>query len=341
MIQAKLVSPEKLVLEYKEIPLPAIDEVIIKVKYAGLCGSDVHAYLGELPAVRFPVVPGHEFSGIVVATGKEVKRCKKGDRVVAEPFIPCGKCYNCKHALYYLCEELKIMGFQVDGAFRQYVTVHQERIHFIPQKLDLKVAAFTEPLAVAVHAVKEAKISPQDHILIMGAGTIGLLALQIAKSLGAEVIITDLFDFKLNIAKNLGGDKTVNVSKTSIEDLFAHDFNEENVDVVLDCVGIPSDITKLINMVRKGIKIISIGGITGEKVEVPIGQITKKELKIMGSFLYTSQDFEQAMQYLNKGLIDVVPLISHISPLDKIKEAYSLFIGDKRHTSKMLIDIGG
>ncbi len=342
MIQAKLVSPRKLVLERKRIPAPARDEVIIKVRYAGLCGSDVHAFLGELPTVRFPVVPGHEFSGTIVATGKEVRRCKKkGDEVVAEPFIPCGKCYSCKHALYYLCEELEFIGIQVNGAFGQYVTIRQERVHSIPQELDLKKAVFTEPLAVAVHAVKEAKISPQDHVLIIGAGTIGVLVLQVAKSLGAEVIITDISDSKLNIAKNFGADRIVNVTKTPIESLFTHDFKKENVDVVLDCAGIPSDVAKLISLVRKGIKIISIGGITEKKIELSIGLITKKELKVMGSFLYTSQDFEQAIQYLSKGLIEIAPIISHILPLDKIREAYSLFISDKIHTSKILIDIGG
>ncbi len=342
MIQAKLVSPKKLMLEHKEIPVPAIDEVIIKVRYAGLCGSDVHAFLGELPTVRFPVVPGHEFSGTIVAMGKEVRRYKKkGDEVVAEPFIPCGKCYNCKHTLYYLCEELEFMGTQVNGAFGQYVTIHQERVHLVPQGLDLKEAVFTEPLAVAVHAVEEAKVSPQGRVLVIGAGTIGVLVMQIAKSLRAEVIMTDISDSKLNIAKNLGADKIVNVTKTPIENLFAHDFKSENVDVVLDCAGIPSDLAKLINMVRKGIKIISIGGITDKKIELSIGLITKKELKVMGSFLYTSQDFEQAMHYLSEGLIDIAPLISHILPLDKIREAYSLFISDKTCTSKILIDMGG
>jgi len=196
MLRARLVAPEKILLEKVDIPQVGEKEVLIKVKVCGICGSDIHSYRGKHPFVHPPIVLGHEFSGTVHRVGDGVKDFSPGDKVTVEPNIVCGKCYNCLHGRYNICANLKVIGcVGYDGAF----------------EVSFEEAALAEPTAVALHAVRKAGQKIGDRVVILGAGTIGLLTLQVAKLAGAkEVIVTDLIDFRLDKAKDLGASEIIN-----------------------------------------------------------------------------------------------------------------------------------
>jgi len=213
---AMIKSPYEVEIVEKGLPEIKEGEALISVKVCGICGSDLHVYRGKHPFVKEPRVPGHEFSG-VVAEGDIYSR---GEAVTVEPLIPCDKCDLCIRGEYNVCRNLKVIGIHVDGAMAEYVKVPEDRIYKLPKGVSFKEGALIEPLAVAVHIVRRAKVSLNDDVLILGAGPIGLLVLQVAKLLGVRrIFITDVVDYRLDLAEKLGADYTINASVDSVEEV--------------------------------------------------------------------------------------------------------------------------
>jgi L-iditol 2-dehydrogenase len=330
MKRVKLIAPKRFIIEEVDIPKPALNEVLIKVKACGICGTDLHAYYGEHPFISYPIVPGHEFSGIIEKTD---------EHVVVEPLLTCGKCYNCKIGRYNICNDLKVIGCQTDGAFAQYITVPINKVFSIPKDMSFEEATFIEPIAVGIHAIKKAGDIKGERIVIMGAGPIGLIILQLSKIFGVkEVIITDILNSRLKLAKELGANYAINVKEENLIKWVYNTFGRDGIDKVFECVGGDQSITinQAINLTRKGTKIILIG-VFKRSLPVEINLIQDRELEILGSLVYTSSDFFEAINLLYTKKINVNKLISKILPLERVEEAIRMLVEEKERYIKIIL----
>jgi len=340
MLQAKLVAPEKILFEKTKIPLLGEKEVLIKVKICGVCGSDVHSYKGKHPFVHPPIVLGHEFSGVIHQIGTRVNSFSPGDRVIVEPNIVCGKCYNCLQGRYNICTNLKVVGcVGYDGAFAEYVAVSEKKVLRLPGNISFEKAALVEPVAVAVHAVRKAKQKINDVVVILGAGTIGLLVMQVAKLAGAgKVIVTDVLDYRLKKAGELGADRLVNPASQDLIKIIQEKYGRNEVDLIYDCVGIEETISQAIQIARKGIRIMVIG-VPEERIEVDLSLIQDRELEIVGSLMYVREDFKAAIDFIQKERLKVKPLVTHHFKLKDVDKAFHLITEGKKEVLKVLIDV--
>lgn len=340
LLRAKLVRPGEVVLEEVEIPKPKPGEVLIRVNFCGICGSDIHAYHGVHPFIKPPIVLGHEFSGTIEELGEGVKGLEIGQRVVVEPLLTCGKCLNCRLGHYNRCKVMKVIGAQTNGAFSEYLTVPAHRVIGIPNEISFKHGALVEPLAVAVHAVKRAGTIGGLNVVVLGAGTIGLLTACVAKRYGAnQVLITDLSDYKLKIAKSLGVDYTVNVRREDPVKIVKDVLDPDGVDVVFECVGSnPVTIAQAIDMVHRGATIIVVGVFRGE-IPVKVGLIQDREIELKGTAVYIFKDFLDAIELLRRREIVVDQLISKVFPLKEIKSAFNYIEENRDTVIKVLIRV--
>lgn len=340
MLQANLVAPEKIFFEKTKIPLLGEKEVLIKVKICGVCGSDVHSYKGKHPFVHPPIVLGHEFSGVIHQIGTRVNSFSPGDRVIVEPNIVCGKCYNCLHGRYNICTNLKVVGcVGYDGAFAEYVAVPEKKVLRLPGNISFEKAALVEPVAVAVHAVRKAKQKINDVVVILGAGTIGLLVMQVAKLAGAgKVIVTDVLDYRLKKAGELGADRLVNPASQDLIKIIQEKYGRNEVDLIYDCVGIEETISQAIQIARKGIRIMVIG-VPEERIKVDLSLIQDRELEIVGSLMYVREDFKAAIDFIQKEKLKVKPLVTHHFKLKDVDKAFHLITEEKKEVLKVLIDV--
>jgi len=340
MLQANLIGPEKIRLEEVEIPYLKENEVLIQVKQCGICGSDIHSYKGKHPFVHPPIVLGHEFSGIIFKIGKKVRNFHKGDKVTVEPNIACGKCYNCRHGRYNICKYLKVIGnIGYNGAFAEFISVPQDKVIKLPEKISFEEGALIEPTAVAVHAVKKSEQKIGDKVLIFGAGPIGLLTMQIAKVSGArEIIITDLLDYRLKKAKDLGADKIINPGSQNLVEFIQKTYGEDEVDLIYECVGVEETLSQAIQIARKGTKIMIVG-VPEKNPRINLAYIGDRELELIGSLMYIRDDFEEAINLIQKKKIKVTPLITHSFKLKDIKKAFELILEKKENPLKVLIEI--
>jgi len=318
-------------MEIREIPdpNPGPGEVKIEVKFAGICGSDIHIYHDNIAIpLNLPVVTGHEFSGVVKAIGEGVTSCKLGDRVTSETAIDyCGQCFNCKTGRYNLCNGRKTLGYWHNGAFAKFTIVPQDKIHLLPKKISFIEGALLEPLACVTHATMDQGImNPTDIVLITGPGAIGLMALQVAKAYGAKVIIsgTDYDIDRLKFAKKLGADRVINIQKEDIYQIIKEETYNCGVDVVFECSGSSSAIKVNMDLIKKRGKYNQIG-LTEEMTSLDFNQICYKELKVTGSLGSIWTSWENAISLVKNDKVDLKCLVSHQFSLSSWKEGFDIF----------------
>ena len=225
MLQEVMTKPGEII--FREIPVPEIteDQVLVKIMRIGICGSDIHVYHGKHPFTKYPVTQGHEVSGEIVKLGDKVTGFHVGQKITIEPQVYCGHCYPCRHGKYNLCEELKVMGFQTTGTASEYFAVDASKVTPIPEEMSYEEGAMIEPLAVAVHGVKQMGDVTGMNIVVIGAGPIGNLVAQTAKGMGAaKVMITDVSDLRLEKAKGCGIDVCVNTKNKDFGDAMIEAF---------------------------------------------------------------------------------------------------------------------
>jgi L-iditol 2-dehydrogenase len=339
MKQAELHAPLDVRLIESPRPAPGPGEVLIAVARVGICGSDLHAYHGRHPFIRLPIVPGHEFAGTVVEVGEGVQHLTPGQRVTVEPSLVCGACYHCAHGRYNICEHLKVIGCQTTGAMGEYLTVPAAKALPLPDQVTWDQAALLEPLAVAVHAARMAGIGPGAKVLILGAGTIGLMTVQTAKALGAEaVMITDLIQERLDLARKLGADYVVNPAATALALALEKAFGPPRADAIIECAGVPATARDAVRVARKGSRIV-IAGVFAEEVPVNLGLVQDRELELVGTLMYAEGDFPTALALVRDGRVQVEPLITHRFPLGQAAKAFAT--ADSRQGAlKVLIEVG-
>lgn len=339
MRQARLVEPERIVLEEVGKPEPGKNQVLIKVRRIGICGSDIHAYYDKHPYINCPIVQGHEFAGEIVSIGGKIQGLSEGDRVTVMPQLVCGQCYSCTHGNYHICDELKVIGCQADGAAREYIPVDHNLVVKLPEGMSFDHGAMVEPVAVGVHAVRRLGDVEGMRLLIFGAGPIGNLTAQSAKGLGASsVLITDISEHRLEVAKNCGIDHPVNVTLENLEARIKEYFGRDGADAILECVGVEETIADAVQLARKGTDIVIVG-VFGKKPFVDIGLVQDKELRLIGTLMYKAEDFRVAIDLIQSKKVNLAPLISQHFAFEDYPKAYKFIEEHQDRTMKVLIDL--
>jgi L-iditol 2-dehydrogenase len=341
MLQAILQKPQTIIFREVDKPIPGPEQVLLKVEKVGICGSDIHAYYGHHPYISCPIVQGHEFSGTIVEMGERVKEFRIGLKATVRPQMTCGDCYACARGDYHICEHLKVIGCQVGGAAQQYYAVDRDLVVPLPEEMDFVSGAMIEPAAVGVHAVRRLGDVTGKRIVVLGAGPIGNLTAQAAKSLGAKsVLITDISDAKLDIAQQCGIDATVNTTGTDLKLAVMEQFGNDLADAIFECVGIGTTANQAIELSRKGADIVIVG-VFGQKPNVDIGLVQDKELRLIGTLMYKSEDYETALELIRSKKIILDPLISKSYPFEEFDKAYQYIEDHRDRTMKVMIDVSG
>jgi L-iditol 2-dehydrogenase len=339
MWQAILESKERIIFKKVEKPIPRPNEVLIKIKKIGICGSDIHAFHGKHPYISFPIIQGHEFSGQITEVGKEAKRFQPGDNVTIMPQVVCNRCYPCTHGNYHICQNLKVIGCQTPGAAQEYFSVDENLVIKVPDNMSYDFGAMVEPLAVGVHALGKLSELKGINLLVLGAGPIGNLAAQAAKGLGVRtVMITDINEFRLEIAKKCGLDYPILISREDLSQAIEKHFGEAGVDATLECVGLQATIEQAIQIARKGTDIIVVG-VFSEIPRVNIGFIQDKELRLMGTLMYREEDYHVAIELIQSGKIHLQPLISEYFSFMDYEKAYRFIENNKNKIMKVIINM--
>lgn len=316
-----------------KIPEPKKGEVLIKVRRVGLCGSDATIYYGKHPYVSYPLIMGHEFSGEIAALGEGVDNLKTGQRVAVIPHLVCGKCDACRNEIFNFCEELRCTGAEADGAHCQFKVMPSVMAIPIPDNLSLDDAAMIEPASVALHAAKRGEIKKGDTVLIVGAGPIGLFALQSVRVLGASrVFIADIDEKRLELAKALGADGVINPEKEKISEAISRLAGSiKAVDVFFDCVGQKGEILEeIILMAKRGSRIVIVG-VLQMNYNIPhLPDFVQHELRLSGTTMYTPVDYREMIGYLSSGRITTRGMITHHFPINDVIKVFKDFVENRK-----------
>ena len=296
-------------VEEKSLPEIGAGEVLIKVAYVGVCGSDMNIYQGVHPRAKAPLVMGHEFSGTIVAGHPTLA---KGTPVTVYPLLSCGHCEPCLNGYAHVCNTLKLIGIDCDGAMAEYVKVPVDKVMELPKTLSLKLGAFLEPLAVGVHAVRRSGYRPGDRAVVFGAGPIGLCVASCLKYFGAQVIVVEANPYRLGVAKKLGC-TTIDAANESITDKVREYTKGINADFAFDCAAHPSVQTHLMDVLKVQGTAVIVGSYK-KPPEVDLLKVEFKELSMIGIRVYERRDFEIATEMLQSGAIDFELMLSESSP---------------------------
>ncbi len=310
-------------LELVDFPVPEFgpDELLVRVKACGICGSDIHGYDGSTGRRIPPLVMGHEAAGIVEAAGANVKKFREGDHVTFDSTVSCGKCFYCSRGEINLCDNRQVLGvscqeFRRHGAFAEFVVVPQNIVYHIPEKLPFEHAALIEAVSVAVHAVNITPILLGDTAIVVGSGMIGLLVIQAIRLAGCtKVIAVDLDDAKLQVARELGADETVNPKAGDVQARLLELTGGQGAAVAIEAVGATEPIKTAIQGVRKGGMVTLVGNIK-PSVEIPLQVVVSRQIRLQGSCA-SSGEYPACIDLLAKGAIRVDPIISAKASLDE------------------------
>ena len=325
MKAARFYEKHKLVVEDIPAREPGEREVKIRVHYCGICGTDVHIFEGDKGSaeVNPPVTLGHELSGDVAAVGSMVTAFKPGDRVSVDPNSYCGKCYYCQNGKKHLCEHMVGLGTAADGGFAEYVTVPEELVYLIMENVDYKAAAMTEPLSCCLHGMDLTKVEIGDTVMIVGAGNIGQIMIQLAAHAGAaKIIAVEPNPYRLKKAASFGADILINPVSDDT-DAILRENNIKCINKVIDCAGRTDTAEYAVKYAGRGATVM-IFGLTGpdDIMNLKPFQLFQKELTIKGSFV-NPDAFERSGRLLSKGIINVDDIITDIIDLDDIEMAFA------------------
>lgn len=323
-------APNDIRYEEIDVPKPSEGEIVVKVKAALTCGTDVKTFRRGHPKLikTTPSGFGHEFSGIIYQKDETVKQFEIGDRVVCANSAPCGECFYCRRGEYELCENLELL----NGAYAQYIKIPKRIVEkntlLIPRNMTFAAAAFSEPLSNVVHGIAKTPIKEGDVVGVMGLGPIGLMFAKLAKLKGAKVIALGRNPLKLKMAHEFAGaDLVIDINKCSNpEEVVINNTNEKRgLDVAIECVGLPEMWEKMFSLVRKGGYVHFFGGCaSGSKVELDTCRLHYDEVKIISSFHHTPQYFKEALNLIASGKIDVNKLITRNMDMKYAKKAIEM-----------------
>lgn len=340
-------APGDVTINETEMPVRKPDEALLKILYGGICGSDLGSYNGTFAYFDYPRVPGHELSAVIVEVDENDLGLKPGMVVTCNPYFNCGSCYSCRRGVVNACMNNQTMGCQRDGGFREYITMPMERI-YDGKGIDPKVLAAIEPFCISYHGVQQADIHPGDKILVVGAGTIGVLAAVAAKAQGAQVWIADISQTKLDYAQNAYGfaGTILNSDDAALEQATREVtgttvINGQNVahgfDVCIEAVGLPSTFQNCIDAVAFGGRVVLIG--VGKKnLDFNFTAIQKKELTICGSRNALKKDFLELIDLVSRNEVDLSKIITNTYRFEDAPQAFADFKANGSHMLKVVLD---
>ena len=331
-------------LEIQDVPepQPAPDEVLVAVKACGICGSDVHGMDGSTGRRRPPIIMGHEAAGVIVQLGPEVHGWAEGDRVTFDSTIYCGKCRFCRTGAINLCDNRRVLGVSCDeyrrhGAFAERVAVPQHILYRLPDGLSFHRAAAVEPLSIAVHAVGRTPIRVGDTAVVVGAGMIGLLAVQVLRAAGcARIFAVDLDPARLELARKLGADETFQAGTADVPAEVRNRTAGQGADVAIEAVGLTPTVQTAVACLRKGGQLILIGNFA-PKVDLPLQAVVTRDLTLSGSCA-SRGEYPACLEMLARGVVDVDSLISAVAPMDQGPAWFARLYGGKEALMKVILE---
>jgi len=323
----------------EEIPEPDFgpNDVLVRVKAVGICGSDLHAYEGISKRRVPPLIMGHEIAGEIADFGKDVEGLQKRNGVVVYPILSCGECEYCRSGNENICRAIRFMGLHVPGGFAEYVAVPADRCYKMPPALMFEKACLTEPLAVAVHVVNNLPIRVNDTVLIVGAGAVGSMITQVVRlRTSGRIIVTDILDSRLDQAKKLGADVTINSRVKDVVEEISRITHGKGLDVSIEAVGIQSTIQQALASVKKGGTITAVG-LLEKNVEIDMMKLVSSELKLHGSYIYNDYDFRSSISLIANDKVNLQPYLTHIFPLEDALKGFEGMATNKENVLKVIL----
>ncbi len=323
-------------METEKPVITSPDQVLVRVRAAGICGSDVHVVHGTNPYAVYPRVIGHEAGGLVEAVGDNVKDLSPGDGVVFEPITYCGKCYACRSGHHNVCRELKVLGCSVDGTFREYAAVSRSQVYkFDASRMSCIQAAVCEPYTIGAQANWRGNVQPGDLVLVHGAGPIGLIVADVAKSRGATVIVSEPNERRLAMAKDFGADYLVNPVKDDLDGFIAKLTGGEGVNVVFEAAGVPALLEHAVEILSPAGRLVAM---TFGKEPIPVSfkALNAKELTILGT-RHQYEKFPETVASLPDRLDRVDKIITHVFPADEFKKAFEVLADKNSGAAKVIL----
>ena len=331
MKAAVLVEPGRFEQREVPVPVPGPTDVLIRVKRCGLCGTDIHIYKGHYSADRLPLIPGHEFSGHIAALGAQVRGLSLGQAATADINLGCGQCFYCRKNEILNCASMVQLGIHVDGGLAEYVRVPASHVVPIPDGTPVEIGALTEPVSCVVRAVKRSRLRLGESVLILGAGPIGNLHLQVARQSGAApIIVSEPNPGRADWARRSGADLVVEESATLREQVLAVT-GGRGADLVIESVGLPALYEKAFDLVRPGGRVLAFGlAEPSAKAHYLPFQVVLKELGLQGSVAGMGDDMHEAMTLIAHRRVQLAPFVETVYPLDHIAAAMDALVSDRR-----------
>jgi len=339
-----LLYTEPYTFAYTDVPDPTVgdEDVLVRVKACGICGSDVAGHTGKTGRRLPPLIMGHEAAGVVERVGRKVKGFAAGDRICFDSTVYCNRCPACKQGLFNRCVKRQVLGvsvpeFKRNGAFAELLAVPHWICAKLPAHMSFVQASLLEPASIGTHAAGRAPISPSDTVVVIGAGTIGLFILQAAKLRGAKaVIVSDLNDFRLDLARQVGADACINSGKANLKDEILQRTEGRGADVVLEAVGFGETFRQAVSITRTGGHVVAVGNLQKE-VEFNLQELVSRELTFTGSYA-SSGEFRTCIDLIASGQINVAPLVSEVQPLKEGPAAFKRLLDAKENLLKIVLE---
>ncbi len=335
-----MISPG--MIEFRNVSDPGPlkqDEVLLRIRKIGICGSDVHVFHGKHPATSYPVVQGHEFSARVESVGKNVTSVIPGMKATARPQLVCGVCRPCRRGQYNVCQKLKVQGFQAQGVAQDLFVVNEERLVILPDSFTYEQGALVEPSSVGAHSTNRVSDLKGKNVVVSGAGTIGNLVAQFAAARGAKkILISDISDYRLDIARQCGIEGIVNISRIPFNEAADSFFGDEGFQVGFEAAGVQESLDALIKNIDKGGDIVILGVYSKNPV-VNMYYLGEHELNIFGSMMYRHEDYIAAVEMINSGRIVTAPLVTARFPFEEYTDAYRFIEKQGDKCMKVMIEL--
>lgn len=329
-------SPNHIVIEERPVPvIQSPTDLLLKIKAGGICGSDVHIYHGSSSVATYPRVIGHEIVGEIIETGNSVTGFSIGDRVIIDPVISCGECYQCRIGRRNVCGKLQVRSVHVDGGYQEYLVVPQESVYHLPENISWEEAVMIEPFTIAEQVCSRAAITKDDVVLVMGAGPVGLSILKMVKLYGAVCLVSDVMDYKLACARTYGADHVINAKNADVQNEIIRLTNGNGATVVIDAACTAHSLEQALTYVCAAGRVITLGF---GKEPSPINQlsITAREIDVRGSRLHNNK-FPVVIGYFKSGKLQVKDMITHRFPFTEIQEALRIIEDPQIENGKVVL----
>ena len=336
-------APEK--IEIRDVPMPEIgpSDILAKVAYAGFCGTDLDLLTGEMIHIKngfttYPLIPGHEWSGVVEKVGAEVRDFKPGDKVTSDVSLGCGECHYCRCGRYNLCPNRMVIGSyrNKQGVMAEYISVPQRHLYKVPDTVSLKAAALVEPAGTGAYAIKRAGITMGDTVMVIGDGPIGQLAAQLALINGAaRVLMAGSWDQKLQVAKDSGVSEVINYHRQDVVEVAKSLTGGLGPDIIIETSGNNTALNSSILMLKPGGNIVMVSWYNGLEIPVQMNNAIARDCNLIGT-LASPNTFSAVLDYMAAGRLNIEPLITHVEPLENISHVVNMVRAKKEYRIKVL-----